>query len=458
MKHIITFVAALIVCATMIANPVSRETARQVAVNFWKTTERGLASQEEPVFVEISAELGLQGFYVFTTAENDGFVIVSAEDAMTPILGYSTRNGFVENSGLPVNLSCWLRNYTQEAEAVREHSLEADESTSRKWENLVSGTYQPTAAGTKTSHLLNIPIWGPKEPCNNLCPLWHDTLTRVGCAAVAMAQVMRYHKWPVTGTGSHSYQSRTHRFTCEADFGSTTYDWDNMPSGGADAPISTWNETQKNAVATLMYHCGVSVDMDYNLGTSWARMDDVLPALTTYFNYPDNIQYCKKNDYENDEWITMLKKEIDENRPIIYEGPGHAFVCDGYDTENNFHFNMGWHGAGDGFFALTSIIPNVSWGTNLSNNQKAHIGISSPNNAIDNTESCKVRLYPNPTNGMLHVNGEGVQKIEVIDAVGRAVITQTDGNLVDMSALNKSIYTVRITAKGGTFVRKVAKQ
>ncbi|MBO4752130.1 MAG: thiol protease/hemagglutinin PrtT [Bacteroidales bacterium] len=606
MKKTLLLIAAIVVSGLTFAKPVSVDKARQVAVNFWNSTTQysiddiNFRSIVTPNFQEISTELGLHGIYVFNTVDNNGFVIVSADDAVIPVLGYSTSNGIVGQTAMPENLKGWLNHYTEEIEAVQNAHAEATEEVAAMWNELVNGTVSPKAPGRKDVSALISTKWDQDTPYNNLCPTDGSGRSAVGCVATAMAQVMKYWEWPTTGTGSHSYTTETRHFSCSANFGSTTYDWSNMPVGGGYTAYS-WNNTQKTAVSTLMYHCGVSIDMDYTYEGSGAYTSAVVSALRTYFGYAAGIQYKQKSYYNDNNWITLLKNELDAGRPMLYGGAnsngssGHSFVCDGYNSNNQFHFNWGWSGSGDGFFALTSLAPGsggVGGGDYIfTYYQEAVIGISSPNgNPPDNpqttttdlatydnftisspvtagsyiTGSCQianigtedftgylgvgayrgsslvtmlkqinltsdpfesgyvitlsirkvansplvagsytakavystdgtnwtpiefgyqdcptevpftitgggntngindvtesaVKLYPNPTDGILNVEVDGLQKVEVIDAVGRIVLSENDGN-VDMSRLNNGVYSIRITADGKTAIKKVVKR
>jgi hypothetical protein len=174
------------------------------------------------------------------------------------------------------------------------------------------------------------------------------------CVAVAMGQIMHYWKYPATGWGSHSYANAG--VTLSADFGSTTYDWDHMP----DSLTDDSSDAEIEAVATLLYHCGVAVEMEYSTNGSGASSNNVPDAMKRYFNYSKRIHREKKTNYTNDEWLSMLKGSLDLQRPVLYSGygdaGGHAFVCDGYDDNNLLHFNWGWSVA-NGYFALSNLNP-----------------------------------------------------------------------------------------------------
>ena len=171
---------------------------------------------------------------------------------------------------------------------------------------------------------------------------------------------LKYWEYPSQGTGFHSYNEDDYG-TISANFGSTTYQWSSMPNN-----ISSSN----NAVATLMYHCGVSVDMNYSPQVSGAYVITAQSpvthcseyAFTTYFGYDNSVQGVERANYTTDSWIQLLKTELDAGRPIEYagfgSGGGHAFVCDGYDNNDYFHFNWGWGGYYDGYFLIDALNPS----------------------------------------------------------------------------------------------------
>jgi hypothetical protein len=215
--------------------------------------------------------------------------------------------------------------------------------------------------------------WGQSTYYNDYCPVDYDgpdDHALVGCVAVAMAQVMKYYNFPETGSGSHSYSHPSYG-TLSADFGSTTYDWDSMPDSLSD---------YDSDVAELLYHAGVSVDMDYGPSGSGASTGATATALKTYFSYDNTASYVRKSDYSGDDWAALLREEIDNNRPVIYRGydvdagSGHAFVCDGYSGSDYFHFNWGWYGSyQDEYFYLNDLTPGSH---DYSDSQAAVVGIA----------------------------------------------------------------------------------
>lgn len=360
MKKIILAVAVLSLSLTAIAKPVTIETARRVATNFWNAN----VSANNPVFHEISSQLELQNMYVFVTKENDGFIIVAADDVSTPILGYSTNNGIDLNNAMPSNMKGWLKHYSDEIRVAVNANMTADPSTAAEWQKLTSSKHVKRASGAKAVEPIIETHWDQIHPYNLKCPSYTSGKSVTGCVATAMAQVMKFWNWPIKGTGSNSYTnervSPAQQVSASFD---TTYQWTKMPAGGGYT-TSSWTSTQKNAVALLMFHCGVSVDMQYSSALSGALQYKASDALKNYFYYGNIATYKQKSSSSETVWKNMLKTELDARRPVIYGGAddegnnGHSFVCDGYDANDKFHFNWGWSGSGDGYFALDALTPD----------------------------------------------------------------------------------------------------
>ena len=168
-----------------------------------------------------------------------------------------------------------------------------------------------------------------------------------------MSQVMKYWDHPLKGSGSHSYNYEGQTLT--ANFGETTYDWDNMPL----TITNSSPQEQIDAVAYFMYHCGVAVDMMYSASGSGAYSEDVPDAVLMYFGYSNKARLRARDSYSLEEWQAMLKDTFDQGWPVYYSGnsssAGHAFVCDGYDDNDLFHFNWGWGGSSNGWFVVDEI-------------------------------------------------------------------------------------------------------
>lgn len=217
--------------------------------------------------------------------------------------------------------------------------------------------HHPTPRGRSVEPLLDS-RWHQQEPFNLLCPpLWQGHCA-AGCVAIATAQVMRYHRWPPHGYGSHSYTCilRNGRDTVylSADFSQSVYDWPAMLGtyySGSDSVAGM-------AAARLVSDVGISVDMMYG-ASSGAYTPDVLLALTTYFDYDPDMRLELRDFTPIEQWEQMIVDELDAGRPVIYSGRnsyiGHAFVIDGYNEEGYFHFNWGWGGEPNGYFPITML-------------------------------------------------------------------------------------------------------
>lgn len=299
-------------------------------------------------------------YYVFNMGEDNGFVIVSGDDRAKDILGYSDRGSFTGDD-MPDNLRNWMRYYESELKTL---AAQPEDTTAHPFPNVSVTTKVLTvdhnSFATAIRPLLGINAWSQDEPYNILCPMIEGERALTGCVATAMAQVMKYHQWPVKGTGSQCYKLPQVTDSLFVDFSKTTYDWANMK----DTYYGNSATTQDTAIATLMYHCGISVWMKYNSWESDAYSIKIPGALVANFGYDENCQAYERGYYTEAEWISMLKADLNDSLPVLYGGgklyaEGHQFVCDGYDTDNLFHFNWGWSGSANGYFELTSLNPNT---------------------------------------------------------------------------------------------------
>ena len=382
--------------ALLHAAPVDPNLAQQVALNFISASDGSTntahsISQQRRLRRVAKQAVDTPPYYIFNN-EDGGFVIVAGDDCATPILGYS-HEGFIDLDNLPIQLQELLQAYALEIQEAIDNNLQATEEVAESWAAYRRAPQSQTTT-TAVSALIST-TWDQYPRYNNKCPSdqslsslgGHPT---TGCVATAMAQVMKYWGYPEKGTGSKSYRSE-HYGTLSANFGITTYDWANMPLKLS----SSTSSAQNDAVATLMYHCGVAVEMSYNSdgrGSSGAYVVDVgygrasaEKALKTYFGYASTVTgKIWGQSTSTATWSNMLKTELDNQRPVLYAGyvpnggGGHAFVCDGYDSNNKFHFNWGWGGQANGYFSLTALTPG---NYNFSDGQQAVIGIKPANGA-----------------------------------------------------------------------------
>lgn len=291
-------------------------------------------------------------FYVFTF-EKGGFVIVSAIDEIHPIIGYSIENEYNENNQ-PEHYISFLHGYADKVDFVRENGIIASVETNNVWEYLLTEDFQAVEMMMMKDMLASLVScqWNQGYPYNVMCPTatgGPGGYVYAGCVATAMSQVMYYWRYPLQGTGSHSYWYGQYG-NISANFGATEYDWDAMEN--------SINHENPWPIAELQFHCGVAVEMMYGANGSGAYSSDVPPALEDYFGYSEDAEYEWKEDYNNSVWIEMLKENLDNSWPMYYSGystaGGHAFVCDGYQ-DDFFHFNFGWGGSSDGYYSLNDV-------------------------------------------------------------------------------------------------------
>lgn len=317
-------------------------------------------------------------FYIFNTANEGGFVIVSADDRTEDILGYSVQ-GHLDYANLNPNMAFWLRLLQEAISATN------DTNTSAK------APMATTAIGPLLVNKDGIEItWYQEAPYSNLCPLDSDNKRCLtGCVATAAAQVMYKWCYPEQGIGTHSYKwtnSAGTKKTLTVDYGNTTYDWENMlPSYLYKSSTSK----QKTAVATLMYHAGVACDMQYGSEGSGAFTDDMANGLVDHFGYHVDkfiTTYSSRSypsSFEPAEYKVSITKfteyfnaDLEAGFPIVMGGEdsdgGHEFVCDGRDAQGKFHINWGWEGSDNGFFSLSALKVD---GYNFSTNIDAIIGL-----------------------------------------------------------------------------------
>lgn len=347
--------------------------ARQIAINFFDnygsveimSTKRYVKrNKEKPILAYKEGTGDNVSFYVFND-NLDGFVIISGKSDMPTILGYSYTGAF-DYERAPKNFLWWMKQYETCGAIKRTNSNSAKHSI----EPLLT---------TK---------WGQNEPFNNAIPSLGANYNSfpTGCTATAMAQVMKYHEYPQHGIGYNNYSityNGTNTLNFYADFANTYYDWNNM----LDDYSKGYNQTQANAVATLMYHAGVSENIKYHYtDMSAADSDKGAIALINNFSYDKGLMRGERKYFNDDDWENIIYNELANGRPVLYSGTsvtgeesiGHEFICHGYDANYNLYaINWGWEGLYDGYFALTgkaALNPNkkgVPLNRRASNNSNA---------------------------------------------------------------------------------------
>lgn len=282
-------------------------------------------------------------YYAFNLEQ--GYVIVSGDDEMTELVGYA-ENGFFDAENVPPQMQLWLDGYAEYVAAVQSGKAKA-----RKI--LLSDSPSVVVEPLVTTK------WNQDAPFNNFAPEYTDDNNNTqrcatGCAATAMAQIMKFHNWPEQGVGYYSYEHQSFG-TISSNFSEHVYDWTNMIDRYNNGEYSN---VQADAVALLMKDCGVSLNMNYG-PVSGASIYSYTPAFKNYFRYSSRT--VNRSGCETAEFTKIITDELQEGRPIIYcgtgEDGGHAFVVDGYDTNYFLHVNWGWGGYSDGYFDMNYMDP-----------------------------------------------------------------------------------------------------
>jgi len=415
MKKFFILTLAVMFTISLFAKKVDIENAKNIAKNHYVLTYENTMGKtiEYPTIME-SFSLAKENetiLYIFNFA--NGFSIVAADDAVIPVLGYSFE-GKYNSEDQPPALIELMEHYKDQINYAIKNRLKSSEETRSQWSyySNMENANRDSDCEIWPKYLIKNPmlstIWDQKCYYNDKCP-YDDYIVNqfcccshvyTGCVALAMAQIMKYWDYPVSGTGSHQYNDGAaipEAYGIQsADFGNTIYNWSEMPddltNGGpvTDGPRSTSNEI--DAVSTLIYHCGVSVEMDYGYSGSYISSEDtykVVNSYENYFNYASSAELKDKSNYTESSWESLLRNNLSYNKPIYYQGQnnngiGHAFVLDGYTKMYTefltyyavFHVNWGWDdGEYNGYFYLSDLTPDEH---NFNYYHEAVVGITPP--------------------------------------------------------------------------------
>ncbi|HRW68905.1 C10 family peptidase [Lentimicrobium sp.] len=338
----------------------SADIYRQTALNFFNERlalhqHKGRSAAEIKNYIQVSPE-GRTIAYAFNFS-GGGFVLVSASENTFPVLGYSLE-GTYTGTHLPDALQAWIRYYGRQTGAVADQPYMAEEVQLIRSRYTSSMAEMTGVSGRVVEPLLRT-VWDQGNYYNGMCPPDPDGpggRCYAGCVATAVGQLMFYHRWPEQGTGEYSYTHPDYGLQY-ANFGSTTYAWNGM-----ETSLSGPNPH----IALLLYHLGISFDMDYGPDGSGMWNHSAANSMRTYFKYGPQTQYIFR-DTTTMNWDSILVANLDARKPLYYAGwegvgsqNGHAFVCDGYAPDNFYHFNWGWSGSYDGYFLLSALTPGGS--------------------------------------------------------------------------------------------------
>jgi len=339
---------ALLLCSiAAFAGTVGRDRAEKAAMDFFgiAATRSGspltLVWDGETVGTKSASE---PAFYVFDRA-GGGFVIISGDDSVNPVLGYACSGKFITD-GMPENLAGWMAELRS---GILELRREGTGGRAPGWDDV-------TKAEAVVLH--ETALWNQREPYNRLCPKIMGDGTATGCVATALAIVMRWNRWPDAGTGTlpgYSYTDHNKNTQTVSPLAlGHSYNWDQMPL--SDLKNSGATDVQKKAVAQLIYDCGVMTQMQFDTDGSATVSTNVMETLPVYMKYDAGMTVEMKEYYSDEGWVSMVKKGLKES-PLMYSahsesGGGHAFVLAGYDSADNFYINWGWGGSDNGWYAF----------------------------------------------------------------------------------------------------------
>lgn len=382
-KLFIPLILLVSFCLTSVAKQIEQDKAEFIAKTFIKrdsSQKRSTSDAKLNLIYTAKASNELRSndkplafYYVFNIGDNNGFIIVSADDVNVPIIGYSNEGSYhTENA--PDNVRGWMESIEKGMQNAILEGKDASDDVKQKWQAYLSGDTRSLRLGNKVEPLITSQ-WNQDTPYNNQTPVFEGNKTYTGCVATAMAQVMRYYEHPKVNAGTAtipSYLSSSLGIQMPAiDLTTQSFDWNNMVDRyGYYNPSAT--PQQNEAVAKLMYYCGSSVKMDYGIvgsGGSGAVSRYVADALYDYFDYDKDIVYKARysssitGEIPRSEWISSIQNELDNQRVVYFSVRsavgGHAIICDGYDENDLVHFNFGWGGYQNAFYDIDAPLEYV---------------------------------------------------------------------------------------------------
>lgn len=369
-KIVISFLLCLIAVITATAGPVSLEQAQAIALRSINSVQMNVKGGARPGSAKLTLAMTMTAdgaaasatsaplYYVFNKGADGGFVIVAGDDRMRPVLAYTDEGSF-ELDKLNPAVQWWLDAIGHVASEVVAGNRTPAQGVSAR------------ASSASAVEPLIRTEWDQTAPYNNFCPddPAHGGKSLTGCVATAMAQIFYYLKYPTAGKGEVSYSSRTHGIAISENLADYTFDYDKMElTYDADATGEA-----ADAVAELMYACGVAVGMDYCAGASGSHL--TVHHLVDHFGLYESCKSLRRQFATTDDWESTIIGELSAGRPVFYSAQsgaygGHAFICDGYDGDGLFHINWGWNGYLNGYFDLMSLDCYGQAGTGFSIDQE----------------------------------------------------------------------------------------
>ena len=395
-NRLLLFAGSLLIPMVVMAGPRSFQQAKAIAEKqaalLGVTIDQKAMTKARKQGSKGEITLSQESYYVFPNANSKGFTIVSGDDRLPEIVGYSSQGSYDENN-LPEGFVSFMKAYQNLYNKVNLGDAEALKNLAeiKAWRNKKNASAASTSA---VAPLLGNIEWDQTSPYNNMCPRYDSVhVAATGCVATAMAQVMAYYKYPKQLKADiPGYVNRWNGIPMEIPTITReegVYDWDNMlPKYNKEANAT---QQQKDAVAKLMYHCGAAVQMNY--GPESAASVSAT-KLAKYFGYDaDLMMDLNRSTFSLDKWMQIIDTELAAGRPVLYSGQasdgGHQFICDGKDGEGLYHINWGWSGSQNGYFDLSLLNPEKG-GTGSGSSTEGYnrlcsmtIGIAPDNGVVD---------------------------------------------------------------------------
>jgi len=363
MKHLLLFCLAFFLAGLILhAEKVPVEKAKQVARNIiLERAPQAISGNPAALLTqpELTSEENQLLYYTFSLADDQGFIVISADDRVPPVLAYSFARQVQPDKEPPPAYHWFMGQLSDQIVYILKNNLPASPETAESWTTYTDPEFTPLRGISGVNPMVQT-IWDQGCYYNEDCPYdasatnyCNHALT--GCGATAMAQIIKFWGTPLHGVGSHSYTHPTYGFL-SANFAGATYNYSSMPG-----ELTTYN----TEVAQLMYHCGIAQDMGYGPAGSTSYADAIDDAFRDFFDYNAALDWKWKSDFTASQWTSNLTGELDAGRPMLYYGNdngqnGHFFVCDGYQGTDYFHFNWGWGGSNDGYFYTSNLTPGTS--------------------------------------------------------------------------------------------------
>lgn len=431
MKRLYFFLITIFVFAYANANPIDSLTAKTVAENFYALNSDKTIQNITLSYTDY-ADDGTPAYYVYNINENDGWIMVCADDRAAPILGYNTTGHFT-GKNLPPQFTFLKDGYKKQISEIKLNKIQPTEEVKTHWSKLKqlhiktnrimkSGPLTPT----QPAFYLVKTQWDQGTYYNTKCPGG----SYAGCGATVIGQILKYWHWPNKGTG------QTIAYTSSVTVGSQTYNYsipsinlanDSYDWSDTNMPLSEINSSNNSAIATLLYHIGASINMQYSpKGSSSSQIDRFYAYINNFGYNSGTIRLIQQSDNPT-MWISTLKDELKAGRPIEYRGDGksggHTWVCDGFDSNNLFHMNWGWSGYYNGYYSLDDLSNSNG---NFTSNQCAIIGIQPACQTADlqfasmptasntaPTAGNKVNVYCQEYNGGSTYAGSNIVKVYI---------------------------------------------